>query len=147
MTLPVSVLDMDPDFGRARGVMFWVYEALGMCEEHLALRREGLVGSGAQPEALARQAALEQACADSGSVGIWRWRLERRFERIPADRYIYPSVLAEDYARLGRMDEAFEWLERAYDERDGNLAFIKTEQAYDGLRSDPRFQALLEQYE
>jgi hypothetical protein len=69
------------------------------------------------------------------------------FYRIAADRYIYPSVLAEDYARLGRMDEAFEWLERAYDERDGNLAFIKTEQAYDGLRSDPRFQALLEQYE
>jgi hypothetical protein len=52
-------------------------------------------------------------------------------------------LLADDYARLGRTDEALEWLERAYEERDGSLAFIKTEPAYDGLRSDPRFQDLL----
>ena len=41
------------------------------------------------------------------------------------------------------MAEAFEWLERAYDERDGTLAFIKNDPAYDGLRSDRRFQDLL----
>jgi TolB-like protein/Tfp pilus assembly protein PilF len=138
-----KVLDMDPNFNRARVVMLWVYEGLGMCEEYLALRRERLMGSGAEPEALARQAALEQACADSGFVGIWRWRLERRLESIAAGEYVRPSALARNYARLGRMDEAFEWLERAFEERDGNLAFIKTEPAYDGLRSDPRFQDLL----
>jgi tetratricopeptide (TPR) repeat protein len=138
-----KVLDMDPDFNRARGVMMWVYEELGMCEEYLALRRERLMGWGAEPEALARQAALEQACADSGFVGIWRWRLERSLERIAAGEYVGPSALADNYARLGRIDEAFEWLERAYDERDGNLAFMKMSPAYDGLSSDPRFQDLL----
>jgi hypothetical protein len=101
------------------------------------------MGPGAEPEALARQAALEQACADSGFVGIWRWRLQRNLEWIAAGEYVRPSRLARNYAGLGRMDEAFEWLERAYDERDGSLAFIKTDPAYDGLRSDPRFQDLL----
>ncbi len=56
-------------------------------------------------------------------------------------------MLARDYARLGRTDEAFEWLERAYEERDGSLAFIKGWPPYGSLiellRSDPRFQDLL----
>ncbi len=94
-------------------------------------------------EALARQAALEQACADSGFVGIWRWRLERNLDRITAGEYVPPSDLARDYARLGRMDEALEWLEQAYEERDGNLAFLKAWPRYEPLRSDPRVQDLL----
>jgi len=138
-----TVLDMDPEFDRARVVMMWVYEELGLCEEYLALRREQLMSSGAQPEALARQVTLERACADSGFVGIWRRNLERRLERIAADQYVHPMTLVRDYARLGRVDEAFEWLERAFDERDGSLAFIKTFPAYDELRSDPRFRDLL----
>jgi hypothetical protein len=57
--------------------------------------------------------------------------------------YVRPTALAVDYAKLGQLDEAFEWLERAYGERDGELAFIKSEPAYDAFRSDPRFQDLL----
>ena len=106
-------------------------------------RWQGPAESSAGSETLARQAALEQACADSGFVGVWRLRLERRLERIAAGEYVRPEGLASNYARLGRTDDAFEWLEKAYDERDGNLAFINTEPAYDGLRSDPRFQDLL----
>jgi TolB-like protein/Tfp pilus assembly protein PilF len=138
-----KVLDMDPDYDRARGMMMWVFEELEMCEGYLATRREQEVFPGADPGALARQAALEQTCAESGFVGIWQSRLDRRLERIAAGRYVRPSALAEDYARLGKKDEAFEWLERAFDERDTNLAFIHTEPFYDGIRSDPRFQDLL----
>ncbi len=138
-----EVLDMDPDYDRARGVMMWVYEELGMCEEYLALRRERVMGPGAEPGALAGQTALEQACTDSGFEGVWRLEVERSLERIAAGEYVRPSALASGYARLGRMNEAFEWLERAYDERDGSLTFIKTDPAYDRLRSDPRFQDLL----
>jgi TolB-like protein len=136
-----KVLDMDRDYDRAREVMMWVYEDLGMCEEYLALRREGVMGHGAEPQAL--QAALEQACAGSGFVGVWQRQVERNLERIAAGEYVPPIALALDFARLERMDEAFEWLERAYDERAGSLAFIKTHPAYYGLRSDPRFQDLL----
>jgi TolB-like protein/Tfp pilus assembly protein PilF len=138
-----EVLDMNPYYDRAREVMMWAYERLGMCEEYLALRREQLMRSGAEPEALARQAALERACADSGFESVWRWEVERSLERIAAGEYVRPSRLANVYAGLGQVDEAFEWLERAYAERDGSLAFIKTNPAYDGLRSDPRFQDLL----
>jgi len=42
------------------------------------------------------------------------------------------------------MDQAFEWLERAYEERDGILVYLNAAPFFDSLRDDdPRFQDLL----
>lgn len=40
-------------------------------------------------------------------------------------------------------DEAFEWLERAYDQRDPGLAEIKTEPLLSSLRHDKRYAAFV----
>jgi len=37
-----------------------------------------------------------------------------------------------------------DWLERAYDERDMWMAFLKLDALFDPLRTKPRFRALLE---
>jgi hypothetical protein len=50
--------------------------------------------------------------------------------------------LAIIYAGLGEKDEAFAWLEKAYDERVGWLIFIAGEPKLDLLRSDARFADL-----
>ncbi len=52
--------------------------------------------------------------------------------------------IAEVYAFRGEVDEAFEWLERAYAQRDGGLADIKGDELLESLESDPRYKALLE---
>ena len=44
---------------------------------------------------------------------------------------------------LGDVDAAFDWLERAYQRRDGAMALLKVHPRVDGLRDDPRFAALL----
>jgi len=44
---------------------------------------------------------------------------------------------------LGDKDRAFEWLEKAYEERAGRLVYLKVEHAFDPLRSDPRFGDLV----
>jgi hypothetical protein len=44
---------------------------------------------------------------------------------------------------LGANDKAFEYLERAYEERSGSLIYLKVEPILDPLRSDPRFQDLV----
>jgi tetratricopeptide (TPR) repeat protein len=51
--------------------------------------------------------------------------------------------VAEVYAWRGEKDKAFEWLERAYRQQDGGLAFTKADPLLASLRTDPRFTALL----
>ncbi len=49
------------------------------------------------------------------------------------------------YAGLGEKDRAFEWMEKAYNDRELGVGFgsIKVDPAYDPLRSDPRLADLL----
>jgi tetratricopeptide (TPR) repeat protein len=58
-------------------------------------------------------------------------------------QYSSPYAIAYLYAQLGETDEAFRWLERAYDEQDPLLRSLKMDAAIDPLRSDPRFARLL----
>jgi TolB-like protein/DNA-binding winged helix-turn-helix (wHTH) protein/Tfp pilus assembly protein PilF len=51
--------------------------------------------------------------------------------------------IAEIYAWRGQKDKAFEWLERAYRQRDGGLTAIKIDLVLASLRSDPRYVAML----
>ena len=46
------------------------------------------------------------------------------------------------YAGLNDKNQAFEWLNKAYEERSG-LALIKVETTFDNLRGDPRFKEML----
>ena len=57
--------------------------------------------------------------------------------------YVSPLYIAWIYIDLGEKDRAFEWLEKAYDERAFGLLFLKVGPGYDRLRSDPRFADLL----
>ena len=53
--------------------------------------------------------------------------------------------LASAYAGLGRKDQAFAWLEKAYEQRSGGnqMTFLAVDPHFDSLRSDPRFDAFL----
>ena len=57
--------------------------------------------------------------------------------------YIPASTIAGLYFALGENDQGFKWMEKAYEERGFWLTFIKINHAYDSIRSDPRFKALL----
>jgi hypothetical protein len=57
--------------------------------------------------------------------------------------YLRPYILAEDYAALGEKDLALEWLQKAYQERDDWIVWIKVDPNLDGLRAEPRFANLL----
>jgi serine/threonine-protein kinase len=51
--------------------------------------------------------------------------------------------IAEAHAWRGETDKAFEWLERAYRQRDGGLAALKVDPLLASLRTDPRYKAML----
>jgi len=58
-------------------------------------------------------------------------------------RHISSYAIATVYAGLGDRDKAFEWLEKAYDERSPGLTWLKVEPMLDSIRSDPRYADLL----
>ena len=51
--------------------------------------------------------------------------------------------VAEVHAFRGEADLAFEWLERAYDQREGGVSEIKADRLMRGLDGDPRYKAFL----
>ena len=51
--------------------------------------------------------------------------------------------IAEVYAFRNQSEEAFEWLDQAYANRDDGLIFMKVEPLLKSLHNDPRFAALL----
>jgi hypothetical protein len=54
-----------------------------------------------------------------------------------------PTEPATVCALLGNRDEAFKWLEEAYQDHGFHLIYLKVSPDFDNLRSDPRYADLL----
>jgi eukaryotic-like serine/threonine-protein kinase len=86
--------------------------------------------------------ALEQGFRSAG----WKGALTKGIETREAQRksgYSSAYNIACLYADLGDKDEAFRWLNTAYQERDIGVLRLKTDFLLDPLRSDPRFAELV----
>ena len=134
-------LAMDPTAEETHRLLGLVYMEQGMHDEAAASFKEALT--------LSRNKAL--AFAGLGQVAARRGRLEeaeavlKEMHDRARSGYVSPVALTNLYTALGDADAAFDWLERAYRERRGWLAYLKVEPTLDPLRRDPRFQGLLEQ--
>ena len=64
-------------------------------------------------------------------------------QEIAKERYVSAYNFAMIHTGLGEIDNAIEWLEKAFEERSGFLPFLKVEPMLDPLRADSRFQNLL----
>ena len=58
--------------------------------------------------------------------------------------YFSPYLIAKVYSGLGEKDKAFEWLDSAYEIRDPIQLWIKVDDAFHGLHSDPRWKEQME---
>jgi eukaryotic-like serine/threonine-protein kinase len=63
----------------------------------------------------------------------------RELEAMKEERNVPPTRFALIYTALGDKDAAFEWLNRAYDERDIQTVYVNVNPLFDSLRDDPRF--------
>jgi tetratricopeptide (TPR) repeat protein len=120
------------NLGRAYVEKGMLAEAIEAFEKAVGLsgNREGLP---ALAHAYARCGQSEQA------VGI----LEE-LKKVPEGRYQASTMIARVYLGLGEVDQAFEWLWKGLEERSFWNVFLRVDPVYDPIRSDPRFQDLLE---
>ena len=61
-----------------------------------------------------------------------------------AKQYVCPYDIALIHVALGDVDDAIDWLDRAFAVRDHALLFIKVDAGLDPLGDDPRFAALVQ---
>jgi len=86
--------------------------------------------------------ALEAGFRSAG----WKGALTQGIETRLAQRktgYSSPYNIAALYAGLGKKEEAFKWLNTAYQERDWQMESLKTDFLLDPLRSDQRFAEMV----
>lgn len=88
--------------------------------------------------------ALEKSTQSNGYRGFARAKVEW-LESLIENDYVYPTDLAKGYAALGEKDKAFGWLDKAIEARVPDLLSIGYSPAFDSLRGDPRFPAVLKQ--
>lgn len=67
----------------------------------------------------------------------------KRFEEIGKTEFVVPYRVAALHVALGNRDEAFAWLEKAYQAHDWHLHRLKVDPQFAPLRDDPRYNAML----
>jgi TolB-like protein len=88
------------------------------------------------------KSALAQAYVAAARVSEAETLLAE-LETLSEEEYVPPHLIALVHTALGQDDQAFSWLERAYEVRDAALIWANVDPGFDSLRSDPRFQDLL----
>jgi eukaryotic-like serine/threonine-protein kinase len=132
-------LQIDPTYLMAHSGLWVGCHRMGMPEAALAAARkyfEGLM----DPEVV-------DALTD-GSAKAGYGEAMRRGADVLADRfsrsYVPPTRVARLYSFAGEKDLALQWLERGYEERDFEIVYLRDQPAWENLRPDPRFTALVQ---
>jgi serine/threonine protein kinase/Tfp pilus assembly protein PilF len=134
-----KTLEMDPNFAPAHNELGWAYLRKGMNEEAIAEFQKEAALSGSDPD---ESIDLGYAYAVVGKRDEAK-RILAKLKRKRERSFVPPTALGIISGALGEKDEAFAWLEKAYELRDPQLTYLKVGRRYTPLHSDPRFQDLL----
>src|SRR5579872_3222462 len=132
-------LELDPDFSVGLINLGRTEIQMGRYAEAAHLFGNALKGREEDP-GLLMLLGYDQALAGDGAAA--RARLQQ-LQRISQHRYVPALYMAAIYTGLGDKDQAFAWLQKAYDERCDYLVYLWTEPAARALRNDPRFAQLM----
>ncbi|HKZ03346.1 MAG TPA: hypothetical protein VJ180_13965 [Pyrinomonadaceae bacterium] len=138
----IKTLELDANYARTHEWLADTYELKGMQKETVAAWSAAL--SATHEEELAR--ILEKAYVSSGfdaaKHALWQKKLEKLHQRA-AREYVLPMDFAEAYFRLGQTEQALMWLEKACEERSGDVLVVKVDPFFESLRSHPRFDEIV----
>lgn len=135
-----GVIAMDPNHYQAHWFLGHTYAANKQFEQAIAASQKAVDLSERAPGALGM---LGLAYALAGRKDEANKILNELLE-LNKQRYVTPAAFANLYIGLGNKDEAFVWLEKAFQERSNYLAYLKVFPILDPLRSDPRFAGLVQ---
>ena len=128
-----KLLQLSPDYYFAHGGLGFVYLAQGRLGRALGSFEREVDPAGR----LSGLAAVHHALGDASAADD---TVEELIERYGAEN---PSSVAQVKAYRGEIDEAFFWLERAYEARDSGLSGVLNNPWLRNLHDDPRWEELI----
>ena len=127
-----NALELDPNYHYARMYLGLALIENGMIDEGVRTYETAERNLGGSPIlAYARAGKVHKALA-----------LLENWESDPNKPYL-PASFAQVYFALGEIDQGFNWMEKAVEDRDQQIYYIHADMKYDPLRSHPRYKALL----
>ena len=132
-------IEMDPNVWLPHHNLAITFEEIGNLAEAFKEYLESQATSGASPEILEE---LREAYKSGGSSGFRRKQLELDLARWNG-WHLDTFHIAAHYARLGELDAALLWLEKAYEARSGGMVWMELYPYFKSLDSNPRFRDLL----
>ena len=132
-------LELDPAYAIALVNIGRAYEMKGMHAEARSVFQKILAAAPNDPAVLALM-GHEYATSGDRARAL---KTISHLKQLSAHRYVPAIYMALVYTGLHARDRAFEWLNRAADERCEYLVYLPSEPLADPLRSDPRFERLL----
>ncbi len=130
------VLQVDPNYIYFDSPLADAYREKGDLQEAVALYEK------AQTVTHFPSAGLAITYAKMGRLEDARRVLNQRIEK-SRQQYVAADSIAAVYVALGDKEEAFRWLERAFDEHSAPMFYLACHPIFRALRSDPRFADLL----
>jgi len=134
-----EIVDLEPGYSPGHLSLMNVYGVKGRYEEALRAGEKALELS---PPFVAYTGGLGHVYAVAGKKDKAHAFLADLQER-SAKGYVSSFWVAAIYLGLGDFDNAFEWLEKAYEEKDSNLIYVTVVPIFDPVRPDPRYKQLL----
>jgi len=117
------------------------YEQLSKHDEAHKYRLSSLKISGTAAEAIS---AYDSLYKRFGSKAYPTWLLMNQEKLVGLSIFITPfCYTAWIHTRLGDNDKALSFLEKAYENKEGELATLKIDPKWDSLRDEPKFKDLL----
>ncbi len=132
-------LEMDPNLWAAHYDVGRIHLELGEHQGAIEALEKAVELSGQSQRPLA---ALGHACAVAGERARAEAILEQLLRR-PGGRYVWAYGAAVVLVGLDRLEEGFDWMERAYEELDSGMVFLKVDPRFKGLLTHPRIRSLL----
>lgn len=134
-----ETLELDSHFAPAHQTLGWVYLHNGKQDEAIREFQDALQLSGTEDTDL--QLDLGFAYAVTGKQDEAR-KILAKLGKLHEQGVVPSGSVAILHGALGEPNEAFAWLEKAYEERDPQLTYMKAGRRFEPLRHDARFQDL-----
>ena len=132
-------LELRPDYLPARALLSFVLERTGALQEAVEEYERAL--------ALTREKEVPMSVLGRILSAGRQGRVREEIEQLHGwarRRYVPACWFAALYTRLGERDQAFQWMEKAWQERSNWMIYLQVDPLFDNLRGDPRFEEFVQ---